>query len=89
MSIYISAGHKPVSAATLDDAARIFADRAARRLFGRAGYCRKIELQGWSEDGSYGETEAFVGRDVRPYRDSKMTETQGRNIRFSVQQRGR
>ena len=45
------------------DAAFAFADRLARREFGRSrGYCHHVRLDGVSTDGRYANYQAFIGR---------------------------
>lgn len=43
------------------DAARIFANRLARRQFGRKGYCHHVRLDSRREDGQMGIFEVFIG----------------------------
>jgi hypothetical protein len=46
---------------TSKDAAREFANRIARKVFGRRGYCHHVRLDSWKADGSYANYEAFIG----------------------------
>ena len=43
------------------DAAHIFADREARRIYGRRGFCHHVRKDCWREDGSSVTFEAFIG----------------------------
>lgn len=79
MKRYISNGHKNVLAESMKEAANIFANRKAKAIFGRWAYARTCELEGWSQDNSLGEFNAFVG-----YRTG-VGETTGKNVRFTVQ----
>lgn len=57
-------GFRAVLAETAGEAARIFAQRAARREYGPRAYCRTLRLDHWTQDGSMHAFEAFIGRDV-------------------------
>lgn len=59
-------------------AAEIFATRAARRKYGRIGYCRTCTQQAHSQDGTLGEYGAFIGY------TAGSNETTGNNIQFTV-----
>jgi hypothetical protein len=78
MNTYRSPGHRDVTAADMKEAAEIFAARKARAAYGRAGYARTCNLESWSQDGTLGEFNAFIG-----YR-SAPNETTGGNVRFTV-----
>ena len=65
------------------DAARVFADRLARRTFGRKGYARTIRPDSWTQDGRNYTFEAFIGVDREHGR-----ETVGRNVWLYVSVRG-
>jgi hypothetical protein len=71
--------HRPVSGVeSMHEAAEIFAARKARALFGRSGYARTCNLESYSQDGTLGEYNAFVGY------STGRNETTGRNVRFTV-----
>lgn len=55
-------GFRAVMACDARQAAEIFAQRLARREFGRNGRVGALRLDTWSEDGSTHRFEAFVGR---------------------------
>jgi hypothetical protein len=57
-------GFRRVAAETPHQAAMIFANRAARRAFGRRGYCRVIRHASWTKNGMWHSFEAFIGYDV-------------------------
>lgn len=59
------------------DAGYYFAGVMARREYGRRGHVGPCRLQSWTEDGSCGEYEAFIGV-------SNGNGMSGHNIRFSV-----
>ena len=64
---------------SIKDAAFMFADRIARKEYGRhRGYCHHVRCDGASTDGRYANYEAFIGHTV----SGGMTS--GRNIRLSV-----
>jgi hypothetical protein len=56
---------KRVRAETRDEAARIVAERIARRWYGRQGYCHHVRHDCRTMDGRQHTYEAFVGHDVR------------------------
>src|SRR5262245_59607790 len=43
------------------EAAHEFADRIARKVFGKRGYCHHVRLDGASTSGQYANYEAFIG----------------------------
>jgi len=45
------------------DAALVFANRLARREYGRRGYARTIRCDSWAADGSSKNYEVFIGVD--------------------------
>ncbi len=45
------------------DAAHIFADRLAKREYGKAGYCHHVRLDTYREDGRSYNYQAFIGKD--------------------------
>ena len=59
------------------DAGEYFAGIMARREYGRRGHVGPCRLESWTEDGTCGEYEAFIGVS----NGNGMT---GRNVRFSV-----
>jgi hypothetical protein len=78
MNKYKSAGFNSVRAETINEAAMIFADRAARRKYGRAGYCRTCNQQCHAQDMSFAEYSAFIGS------STGRNETTGTNLQFTV-----
>ena len=83
MKKYMSRGMRSVTADDMGSAAAIFAERLARRKFGRSAYCRTMRLDSWSQDGTLGEYDAFVGT------TTGRNETTGSNVRFTVRAEGR
>ena len=61
-----------------EDAAGVFAHRAARRRFGKRGYCHHVREDLRREDGRWFNYEAFIGV------DAEGGGTSGHNIRFTV-----
>lgn len=82
MKTYHCENHRPIVASEdIEDikaAAEAFAGRKARAAFGRKGYARTCNLESWSQDGAFGEFNAFIG-----YRTGQH-ETTGYNVRFTV-----
>lgn len=64
MPVYVCPGFRAVRADDISDAARTFANRAARQEFGRAGYARTLRLDTWTRDESSFAYQAFIGRDT-------------------------
>lgn len=64
---------RPVRAESASEAARCFADRLARRVWGKRGYMRTIRLDCWAENGRSYTFESFIGY------SSGQGETTGRN----------
>jgi hypothetical protein len=62
MTRYTADGFRAVTADSASDAAQIFADRQARREYGRNGYSRRPRLDCWTQDGKSHTFEAFIGR---------------------------
>jgi len=60
-STYICSGFRPVKAESNKEAASIFANREARKRFGRNWYARTVNASSWSQDGSFVEYDAFIG----------------------------
>ena len=80
--MYTCENHRPITGAeNMSDAAEIIAGRKARSIFGRRGYARTLRLDCWSQDGSVGEFESFIG-----YRTAQ-NETTGCNVRFTITKR--
>ena len=61
------------------DAAKVFADRYARRVYGKRGYCHHVRQDTHTEDGRLFRYEAFIG-----VQDRTCGGTSGRNIWLSV-----
>ncbi len=76
---YTCNGFQSVTAATMNEAAEIFANRAARRKYGRGAYARTCHPQSHSQDMSLAEFSAFIGY------TTGHNETTGNNINFTVQ----
>jgi len=77
MDTFISTGFKPAKAESMNQAAKIFATREAKRRYGRAGHCRTCTIMTYTTDGSHGEYQAFIG-------GWHKDETVGQNIYFTV-----
>ena len=75
---YTCNGFRPVEAESIREAASIFANRAARRAFGRSGYARTCQIQAHARDMSFAEFSAFIG-----YTTGR-NETTGHNVQFTV-----
>jgi hypothetical protein len=52
-------GHRLVEDAR--SAASVFADRYARRIYGKRGYCHHVRQDSYTENGRYFNFEAFIG----------------------------
>ena len=78
MSKYTCNGFKSVQVETINEAAEIFATRAAKRKYGRAAYCRTCTQQSYAQDMSLVEYSAFIGY------TTGLNETSGNNIQFTV-----
>ncbi len=76
---YSCNGFQSVTAETINEAAEIFANRAARRTYGRGAYARTCNPQSHSRDMSIAEFSAFIGY------TTGHNETTGSNISFTVQ----
>ena len=55
---------RPVMADSPAGAAQAFAERLARRTYGRKGYCRNVRLDCWTESGTSHTFEVFIGYSV-------------------------
>lgn len=75
---YLCETHRPVTACCMGEAAGIFADRKARKAFGKRGEARTCNIVAWSGDNTLGEYDAFIGV------PTGHNETTGRNVRFTV-----
>jgi hypothetical protein len=75
---YATNGMRSVMAETMADAAEIFANRSARKQFGRRGYARTCTQNSYAQDGSLAEYNAFIGLRSGP------GQTSGHNIMFTV-----
>jgi len=64
MTTYRCDGFHGVDADSPKEAAEIFANRHARKEFGKRGYCRTVRLDCWARDGRTFHFEAFIGRDI-------------------------
>ena len=68
-----------VEVSDIKDAARVFADRFARKEYGRRrGYCHLVRADSWAADGRYTNFEVFIGT------RASGGWTSGRNIWLSV-----
>jgi hypothetical protein len=77
-------GFRDVQAESAREAAEIFAARQARRDYGRAGFCRTLRLDSWTENGNSHTFEAFIGKPVRGDRGT----TSGHNVWMYVSRVG-
>lgn len=64
MKSYICDGMRPVKEESMAKAAKIFANRQARKEYGRRGYARTIRLDHWTQDGAFATFQAFIGKDI-------------------------
>lgn len=78
MNTYTCTGFNRVKAESMREAAGVFASRAARRQYGRNGYCRTCTQGDYAENGSLAEYSAFIGY------TTGLHETTGHNINFTV-----
>ena len=65
---YISPGFRSVKACSIGAAAVIFAERAARKHYGKSGYCRTCTQVAHSTDGRSAEYSAFITHTLRGQR---------------------
>ena len=77
---YISLGFRSAKACSIRAAAVIFAERAARKQYGKSGYCRTCTQVEHSTDGRSAEYSAFISYTLRGQRN----ETFGQNHPFVV-----
>jgi hypothetical protein len=78
MNKYECSGYNAVQARSMKEAAETFAARAARREFGKAGYCRICRMDSWSEDGTRATFDCFIGY------STGQGQTTGHNIWLTV-----
>lgn len=78
---YTCAGFLPAVAGNIRAAAEIFANRAARKRYGRNGYCRTLNMEAHAVDCSVVEFSAFIGKTTGP------GETTGHNVHLTVTRR--
>lgn len=76
MARFVADGFRAVEAEGASAAARIFAERLARREYGRSGHCRTLRLDSWTQNGASHTFEAFIGKPVPGDRAT----TSGRNV---------
>ena len=77
---YISPGFRSVKACSIGAAAVIFAERAARKHYGKSDYCRTCTQVAHSTDGRSAEYSAFISHTPRGQRK----EANGHNHPFVV-----
>jgi hypothetical protein len=77
-ALFGCSGFRSVRAEGIEEAAEIFAVRAARREYGRRGYCRTFLVGSYSRDYSLIECSAFIGY------PTGLNETTGHNIYLTV-----
>ncbi len=77
---YTSPGFRSVEACSIRAAAVIFAERAARKQYGKAGYCQTCTQRACSSDGTFAEYSAFIAYTPREQR----SEAAGHNEFFAV-----
>jgi hypothetical protein len=77
---YTSPGFRSVEASSMNAAAVIFAEREARKQYGKSGYCRTCTQVAHSTDGRSAEYSAFISYTLR----GKRNETVGHNHPFVV-----
>ena len=77
MNTYTTNGCKSVTAESMKEAAQIFAQRMARKEFGKRGGCRTCTIEAYAQDGRLAEFSAFIGI-------TRGHETTGHNVNFTV-----
>jgi len=82
MNTYTTDGCKTVQADSMQEAAEIFANRKARRKYGRGGYSRTCTRESSTMDGEMAEYNAFLG--YTPAEKHNAGTTTGTNERFAV-----
>ena len=73
-------GFRAVRVETIREAAEIFANRAARKTYGKRGYARTCNMGSYAQDMRLAEFSAFIGYTTGHNRH----ETTGNNINFTV-----
>jgi hypothetical protein len=66
---YTSPGFRSVDAYSISAAAMIFAERVARKHYGKSGYCGTCMQVAYSTDGTFAEYRAFIGHALRDPRN--------------------
>ena len=82
MNKYTTNGCRAVTAENMSEAAGYFANRIARKTFGKTAYARTCNRSSWNADNTLGEYDAFIG--YTPAGKHNIGTTVGGNIRFSV-----
>jgi hypothetical protein len=77
---YTSQGFRSVEACSISAAAVIFAERAARKQYGKSGYCRTCTQVACSRDGTFAEYTAVIEYMPR----GQLNEKAGHNQSFVV-----
>lgn len=80
MRRYVTSGMRGVSAESMADAAKVFAQRLARKSYGSRGYALRPVGGSYTEDGRLVEYSAFVGY------STGRNETTGKNVHFTVRE---
>jgi len=78
MKKYSTVGCRAIMAEGFKEAAEVFANRIARREFGKRGYARTCNQNSFSASGRFAAYNAFIGYPTNP------GETSGYNINFIV-----
>lgn len=81
MPTFHADGFRPVVAESAAEAARIFANRQARRDYGRAGVHLALRLDSWTQNGRSHAFQVFIGKALP--REASGT-VQGRNVWLHV-----
>lgn len=81
MNTYQCHGHRKVVAETIKEAAKIFAERQARRRYGRSAHCRTCTMGAYAQNGKFAEFSAFIGY-IADRREPNTTT--GTNFNFTV-----
>lgn len=82
MNKYITDGCRSVTAENMSDAASEFANRIARKTFGKTAYARTCNRSSWNSDNTVGGYDAFIG--YTPTGKHNLSTTVGKNIMFHV-----
>jgi hypothetical protein len=78
---YTCSGFNAVQAESQKHAATIFANRQAKKEYGKKGYARIVNLNSWSMDNSMGNYDCFIGVDGKGCQSNTTT---GHNIHLLV-----